>query len=281
MEINWKKIVTYASTTFVVIFAIIGFVLTTGYFAIRFGWTNTSGIIDIQREIFLQSGGKSTGTSVGTESKVWQNSPEWQTLKSAILKDQGAIDRASAASGVPARLIVENLIAEQLRFFFDDRASYEKFFAPLKILGSETQFSWGVMGVKEDTAVHIEKNLIDTTSPFYLGMQYEHLLDFQTTDPTHERFTRMTDQHDHYYSYLYAGLYIHEIENQWKASGHDISNRPDIIATLYNVGFDNSKPNANPESGGAAIPLGGTTWSFGSLAQSFYDSTELTNEFPK
>lgn len=282
MNSSFKKISKIIGIYLVLIFAIIGFSLSVGYVAIKLGWTNTNGMVDNQRQAFLNNTDQTANVSSAQNS--WESTPEWTTLKEALIKDQGIINRASATSGVPARLIVENLVAEQLRFFFDDRESYKKFFEPLKILGSQTQFSWGVMGIKEDTAIQIEKNLKDTNSSFYLGMQYEQLLSFQSTvnsQQKEERFTRMTDQHDHYWSYLYAGLYIHQIENQWKHEGFDISKRPDIIATLYNVGFINSKPNANPQSGGASIPLNGQTWSFGSLAQSFYNSSELLDQFPR
>lgn len=258
------------------IFAIVGFFLTAGYVAVRLGLTNTRGIIDNQRQDFL------SGTATSTPE--WASLPEWQTLKMAILKDKGLIDSASQTSGVPSRLIVAELATEQMRFFFDDRESYKKFFEPLKILGSQTQFSWGVMGIKEETALQIEKNLKDTTSPFYLGSKYENLLDFNTatsTGITDQRFIRMTDQHAHYYSYLYAGLYLKQIETQWKNAGFNISNRPDILSTLYNIGFKNSKPNANPQSGGAEIPIAGKTYSFGSFAGAFYNSNELLMEFPR
>ncbi len=271
------KIVVY-------IFAVIGFVLVAGYFAVRFGLTNVRGIIDVQQQSFLQSGQSGqTANVVGSQSKTyyWQTLPEWQVIKVAVQKDQGVISRAAMVSGVPARLIVAELMVEQIRFFTDDRESFKKFFEPLKILGSETQFSWGVMGIKEDTAIQIENNLKDPSSPFYLGPQYEHLLDFQTDNPKQERFARMTDQHDHYYSYLYAGLYLHEVETQWKSAGFDISARPEIISTLYNIGFANSKPNGNPQSGGAPITLGPQTYSFGSLAAEFYNSNELLNESPR
>ncbi len=280
-----KKILKIIGIAIVLLFALIGFVLTAGYIAIRLGWTNTPGMIDNQRQAFLDGGNNVAGQMASvidsSSQNSWDNTPEWFTLKAAILKDQVVINRAATTSGVPARLIVENLIAEQLRFYYDDRASYEKFFAPLKILGSETQFSWGVMGIKEATAVNIEKNITATTSPFYLGNQYQHLLDFQSTSINQERFTRMTNQDDHYYSYLYAGLYIHQVEHQWLTSGFDISQKPDVVATLYNIGFANSHPHMGAQSGGAAIPLGTVVWSFGSLAKSFYDSNELVNEFPR
>jgi hypothetical protein len=137
------------------------------------------------------------------------------------------------------------------------------------------------MGMKEATAISVEQNLQNPTSPFYLGTQYAHLLDFQTSDPQEERFARMTDQHAHYYSYLYAGLYLREVETQWKSAGFDIASRPEILSTLYNIGFANSKPNGNPQSGGAEIILNGEVYSFGKLAAEFYNSDELLTEFPK
>jgi len=273
----------------VYIFAAIGFFLVVGYFAVRFGLTNVPGIIDDQQQSFLDSGKNQTANVVGSQNQngsaageyYWQTTPEWQVIKTAVQKDAGTIDRAATTAGVPARLIVAQLMVEQLRFFTDDRESFKKFFEPLKILGSETQFSWGVMGMKEATAIEVEQNLQNPASPFYLGTEYAHLLDFQTGNPQEERFARMTDQHDHYFSYLYAGLYLHEVETQWKSAGFDISTRPEIISTLYNIGFANSKPNANPQSGGAAITIGTQTMSFGTLAAQFYNSNELLNEFPK
>ncbi|MES2213536.1 MAG: hypothetical protein V4473_01695 [Patescibacteria group bacterium] len=265
-------------TIFIYAFALIGFGLTAGYFAVRFGLTNTKGIVDKQRENFLSG-------EFATTSPEWSSLPEWTTLKEAVTKDKELIYRASVASGVPARLIVAQLVTEQLRFFFDDRESYKKFFEPLKILGSQTKFSWGVMGIKEDTAIQIEQNLRNKNSPFYLGPTYEQALEFKTSTSTdsikQERFVRMTDQHAHYYSYLYAGLYLKQIVTQWKNAGFDISDRPEILSTLYNIGFKNSKPNPNPSSGGAQIPVGDKVYSFGTLAGDFYNSNELLDEFPK
>ena len=70
-----------------------------------------------------------------------------------------------------------------------------------------------------------------------------------------------------------------QIMNQWKNAGFPIDNRPDIIATLYNIGFIHSNP--NPASGGAPITVGGKTYSFGELAYNFYYSDELLNYFPR
>jgi len=265
---------------FLYIFAAIGLFFTLGFFAVYFGLTNSSGIVDKQRETFLSGDTHATSATSGGKY-YWSTLTEWSTLKNAIRKDQAIINRAALTAGVPARLIVSQLVAEQLRFYFDDRESFKKFFEPLKILGSQTKFSWGVMGIKEDTAMQIENNLKSTSSPYHLGKQYENILDFKTENIQEERFTRMTDQYAHYYSYLYAGLYLKQVTTQWKSAEFDISNRPEILSTLYNIGFVNSKPNADPESGGAPIPIGDRVYSFGTLAGEFYNSNELLDEFPR
>ena len=68
---------------------------------------------------------------------------------------------------------------------------------------------------------------------------------------------------------------------QWRKAGFDISQRPEIIATIYNIGFGNSHPNANPSAGGAEITLDGVTYTFGGLAHDFYYSDELISDLPR
>ncbi|HYD93175.1 MAG TPA: hypothetical protein VEB18_01815 [Candidatus Paceibacterota bacterium] len=260
-------------TVFLYIFAAIGFFLVAGYVAVRIGLTNETGIIDEQRESFIEGG----------QVVTWEDTEEWAVLEEAIRRDEDVIKRAATDAGVPARLIVANLVAEQLRLFFTEREAYKQFFYPLKILGPQTQFSWGVMGMKEETAIPVEMHLKDPASPFYLGPRYEHLLDFPatTTDSKTERFVRMTDQHNHYWSYLYAGLYLKQIEAQWSRAGFPIEGEVAILSTLYNIGFERSKPKPDPKPGGAAIEIGGTTYSFGGLAADFYNSDLLLDIFPR
>jgi len=267
---------------FVYIFAIIGLFFSVGYLAIRFGFTNNPGIISNDRFFTGHTTTQNSGwVPTGIFTTSWNNTPEWNSLKEAIQKDQPIINQVSKETGINSRLIVSMLIVEQLRLFNDDRESFKKFFEPLKILGSQSVFSWGVLGIKKDTAVEVEANLASTTSPYYLGSQFEHSLDFKTSNTESERFTRITDQHNHYYSYLYAALYIKQVETQWKRAGFPINNRPEILATLYNLGFIHSQPKANPEAGGSTIPLSDKTYSFGEIAYDFYYSDELVNEFPR
>lgn len=250
------------------LFALIGFVLVAGFFLVKFGITNTEGVVDEQQENFI-------------EKSTWNEGEEWETLKEAIIKDEVAIKQAAKNAGVPARLIAAQLVVEQLRLYHSDRELFKTIFAPLKILGNQSQFSWGVMGIKQETAIEIESDLKDASSPFYPGKSYENLLDFKTKDHDTERFKRIVKEDDRYYSYLYASLYIKEILAQWKKAGFPIADRPEIISTLYNIGFEHSIPKVNPQSGGAEINIGNTYYSFGSLAKDFYESNELLENFPK
>lgn len=210
----------------------------------------------------------------------WMNTPEWGTLSQAIRKDAPVINTVTNETGVSPRMIAAQLVGEQMRLYDTERELYKSAFAPLNILGSETQFSLGVVGIKADTAIAIENNLTDPSSDYYPGPAYAHLLDFKTSDHNTERYNRITDEHNHYYSYLYTALFIKEVEAQWAKAGYDISQRPEIISTLYNIGFAGSHPNADPHVGGAGIVIASTTYTFGSLGYDFYYSGELEDVLP-
>ena len=210
----------------------------------------------------------------------WMNIKEWQDFKLAVAKDKDLIDSAAILTGVEPRLIVSVLVGEQIRLFNSSREAYKKWIGPLKILSVETTFSLGVTGIKVPTAQRIEKNLKDSTSKFYLGEKYENLLDFQSNNIAQERFKRLTSYKNHFYSYLYAALNVKQIKVQWEKSGFPISDRPEILATLYNIGYEVSVPKENPVVGGSGINIKGKQYSFGAVAYEFYYSGELYELFP-
>ncbi len=169
------------------------------------------------------------------------------------------IRKGATISSTSPRLIASLAVVEQLRVFNDNRELFKTIFAPTKKMAMQNQFSMGILGIKLKTAVEIEKNEGITTSD-------------------QERLDRLTE--GNYYSYLYAGYFMKQIKNQWQKVGFDISQKPDILATLYNIGFEHSIPKTNPEVGGAAIEINGQTYSFGGLAYQFFISDELKTEFP-
>ncbi len=268
------------------IFAAIGFILVIAYVAVELGLTKTAGIIDTQHDYFkdqLDRPAKAIQSSSTTPDLAWQNGEEWQVLKEAIANDQTSIKAAATKAGISPRLIVSILIVEQLRLFHSDREIFKTAFAPLKILGNQSQFSWGVMGIKQDTARRIEDNLHNAASPWYLGLEFSRILDYSatTTSLDSERFNRLTDENSRYYSYLYSALYVKEIETQWQKTGFPISNNVGVLATLFNIGFIHSHPNDRPQIGGAKIEIGDSKYSFGGLAQAFYYSDQLLDIFPR
>jgi len=272
---KFLKIITIGA---ILIFAGIGFFLTAGFLAINTGLTNDGGLPD-NKLVTVDLTKKPT---IPTQTDyIWDKDAEWQALVGGIEKDALLIDQVSKQTGVPTRLIVSQLVVEQLRLFHSEREVFKRYFGPLKILGNQTMFSWGVLGFKEDTARQVEGNLKDKTSDFYLGSRYENILDFKTADIDSERFDRLTNEKDHYYSYLYGALYIKQIITQWQKAGFNIANQPAIIATLFNIGFANSQPKSNPQIGGSEIDIGDTKISFGELASQFYYSDELIEYFPR
>lgn len=216
-----------------------------------------------------------------TEPCFWYDTVQWEVVKGGLEKDAEIINRVSDETGVDARMIASAVIPEQSRFFTDNREVFKRYFEPLKLLVSLSKFSLGVSGIKQETAEAIEKHAQNSTSPFYPGDTFASLITYpEGADKKQELFNRLTNEKDHYYSYLYTAIYLKEIEEQWMRAGFDVKNRPDVLVTLFNLGFDASIPKENPQVGGARITLGGQTYSFGYLGTLFYQSKELNAVFP-
>lgn len=210
----------------------------------------------------------------------WMNGPEWPALKNAILRDSALIREAGRLSGVEPRLIVGCLVGEQIRLFNSKREMFKKYLGPVKVLSVQSQFSYGVNGIKDFTAKAVEEHLKDPSSEYYMGPAYENLLDFATNDPVTERYNRLVDYRNHLYSYIYTGCILHQTMLQWRRAGYDISDRPDVLFTLFNVGFSQSVPKPNPVPGGSHIEVGDRIYTFGALGFDFYYSGELAEAFP-
>lgn len=269
----------------IVLFALIGVAFSGVFVAMKLGWTKDAGLVDTQSDFWsgwkIRDGGEEGRAAPLAPLGSWTKSDEWHTLKEAIQKDRDVIERAASVTSLSPRLIATVIVGEQLRLFTSEREVFKKVFQPLRVLGTQTQFSLGVTGVKEETAAQIEQHLTDQTSPFYLGTQFEHLLDYITPPTGEMRIARFSDQHDHYYSYLYTGLFIRQVMSQWNHAGFSIDTRPEILATLFNLGFIKSAPKADPKVGGAPITINDTVYSFGGISGEFYYSDELIDIFPR
>ena len=210
----------------------------------------------------------------------WMATVEWQALRESIIKDSALLNKAGKITGVEPRLIAGCLVGEQIRLFNSKRETFKKYLGPVKVLSVQSQFSYGVNGIKDFTAAAVEAHLKDTSSVFYMGKHYENILDFQTNDHANERYRRLVDYRNHLYSYIYTGCILHQTMLQWKRAGYDISDRPDILFTLFNVGFSQSNPHANPVCGGSHINVDGKIYTFGAIGFDFYYSGELSEALP-
>ena len=218
----------------------------------------------------------------------WTNIVEWKYFKEAVAKDKKYIDSAAKVAGVEPRYIVACLVGEQVRLFNSRRERFKSLVAPLKTLALETNHSYGVTGIKENTAKNIEFYLKDSTSKYYIGKDYENVLDYDSTvnyrnkhnDTNSVRIQRLVQYKDHYYSYLYAGLFIRQIDMQWKRAGFPIDDRPEIFASLFNLGYVKSVPKKNPSVGGSNFKIRDQEYTFGSVAYEFYYSGEMSDLFP-
>ena len=218
----------------------------------------------------------------------WTNIMEWKYFKEAVAKDKRYIDSAAKVAGVEARYIVACLVGEQVRLFNSRRERFKNFVAPLKSLALETNHSYGVTGIKENTAKNIEFYLVDSTSKYYLGKKYKHALDYDSTvnysnkdnDTNSVRIQRLVQYKNHYYSYLYAAFFIKQIRMQWQRAGFPIDDRPEIFASLFNLGFVKSVPKKNPSVGGSNFKIRDQEYTFGSVAYEFYYSGEMSDLFP-
>ncbi len=279
----------------VVAFAGIGFLFTAVFFAMQFGLLNVRGsILERNRFFTSTSSPEASGAAAvviattpcvtnGVPSCAWNQTPEWRVVAGGLEKDAAIIERVSRETGVSGRLIAASVVPEQIRFFTSEREVFKRYFEPLKILGSLSQFSLGVSGIKQETAALVEQYANDPSSPFYPGEGYAELLRYPdgTTNKDAALYARLTDEKNHYYSYLYTAIYLKQIQSQWERAGFSIENDPYILVTLFNIGFQNSNPNPTPMPGGAAITVGGRTYLFGQLGGDFYVSNELESILPR
>ena len=283
-----KQVLKYIAYGVVVVFAIIGALFVGVYVAMQFGLLNVRGSIKERNQFFFPQA--STSSASTTPNCVdptarecsWSATPEWAVIKEGLRKDEPIIKDVSVKTGVSERLIAAAVVPEQIRFFTAEREIFKSYFEPLKILGSLSQFSLGVSGIKQETANKIELYAASTTSPYYPGSGMSGLVAYDPgANHDAELYRRLTDPKDHYYSYLYTALFIKEIEAQWHFEGFDASLNPGVLITLFNIGYGASHPNEAPGVGGAAITTGGTTYLYGELGANFYASGELTDVFPK
>ncbi|MDF3028055.1 MAG: hypothetical protein K0S23_2362 [Fluviicola sp.] len=220
----------------------------------------------------------------------WANYREWKEFCSVVRADSAAIDSVSRITGVESRLIVMCLVGEQIRMFNSSREQFKKYVVPYNRLILTTNRGYGVTGILQNTALKIERNLYEKGSPFYPGDYYQNCLNVKDSFPelvndtieAHKHLTiqRLMKGGDHFYSYLYTAFFLRQFQAHWEREGFTLAYRPEILGTLYNLGFQKSKPKKNPSVGGSTFKVGDKEYTFGGLCYEFYYSGELMDLFP-
>jgi hypothetical protein len=220
----------------------------------------------------------------------WAHSQAWKDFCKAVAHDKKAIDSVARMTGVEPRLLVMCLVGEQVRMFNSGREKFKQYVVPFSRLILPTNRGYGVTGILQNTALRIEKTLFDTKSPFYAGDYFQSCINVNDSFPElvndtieshkYKTIQRLIKGGDHYYSYLYTAFLIRQYQAHWEKSGFTLAYRPEIIGTLFNLGYQKSKPSAHPKVGGSNFQVANRTYTFGGLCYEFYYSGELQNLFP-
>lgn len=220
----------------------------------------------------------------------FSNYAVWKTFCNAVRKDKAAIDSAARIAGVESRMIVMCLVGEQVRMFNANRERFKQYVYPFNSVILPRNRGYGVTSILEHTALRIERQLVDKNSKFYPGDYFYKCLN--TTDAApglvvdsikahqHKTIQRLIKGGDHFYSYLYTAFLIRQYQAHWEREGFDLSLRPEIVGTLFNLGFEKSKPSKNPKVGGSSFKVGDKEYTFGGLCFEFYYSGEMMKDFP-
>jgi len=221
---------------------------------------------------------------------AWANYTVWKQFCNTIIKDKRAIDSVSRLTGVESRIIVMCVVGEQLRMFNSGREKFKQYVYPYSRLILPSNRGYGVSGILEHTALRIESTLFNEKDPFYPGDYFQQTINVRDSFPEvindtiaahkHKTIQRLIQGGDHYYSYLYTAFLMRQFQAHWERSGFDLSNRPEILGTLFNLGYQKSKPKKNPEVGGSTFKIGEKDYTFGGLCFEFYYSGEMQDAFP-
>lgn len=176
------------------------------------------------------------------------------------------IDKVSNELWVDKKLIQSVIAVEQLRHLSTDRWQIKKVIQNNLPLVSFTKFSFWLAWIKTETYKTIRDDLLKYTPDLY--NKYFKGYGDEVWDDTSKIINLLVDETKGMY---YIGWLLLNIHNKWKEGWVDISNRPEIIITLYNI-WNAKTPRQNPESWWAYLNiLNGEKWFyFGDLWAIFY-----------
>ncbi len=153
------------------------------------------------------------------------------------------IKKASGLFNIDFRILCSIIYSERtLNFDWEDEA------LDIIIAKSGLNSSIGFCQIKIKTAYWIENQLSDTTSVYYPCNNYQRIISISTSK---NEIIKKLDNDT--INILYAAAYLRIIISRWMKENILISDRPDILGTLYSTGLfysDGSErcPNNKPKS---------------------------------
>lgn len=194
----------------------------------------------------------------------WSRTEAWDSTMSALRADLPVILQAAREMELSPRLVALPALCEQLRRAESFRDRYKRMFGQFIPTGTQ---SMGVTGVKPETVRRLSK---------WCEPRFRHLVD----SIPDEEIARRLQSGNHLWAYRYAALCLRSIRAQWAEAGVDLSQRPEILMTIYNLGMNKCPPRPNPQAGGAIFTLDDVEYTFGSFSWEFYWSGRAYPELP-
>jgi hypothetical protein len=215
-------------------------------------------------ETMLAVSDSSLARSRSSRPFEWTQSALWDSTRIALENDIPMIREAARRMGLSPRLVALPALCEHLRRAESFRETYKRLFTRFIPMGN---LSMGVTGIKPES--------LERLLPWCDSVDLP-LLDSIPLDTLRKRL----QSQDHSWSYLYAALYMKCVLRQWREAGVDLSNRPEIVMTIYNLGLNHCPPRPNPLAGGAVFQIDGMEHSFGSFSREFYWSGQMYPMLP-
>lgn len=187
-----------------------------------------------------------------------------QVVINTLKKNARFIESCSRMLDINPRLLASVIYAER-RVNVNIVDSFEELYV---FLGGDP--SIGLTQIKKSTSFWIINTAKDTKSSYSLPQKY---LKYLPVYDAHDELIKilMNDSTNS----LLAAIHIKQIIKRWQIENIDISNRPDIIMTLYSYGLFSRRtgkelmPNANMSPN-----------KLGRIAKSFFLSSKLKGEYP-
>ncbi len=205
-----------------------------------------------------------------------------KTVNETMKKLAPSINKYSSELGIDARIVGGVIYVEMFRNlttpkgFIETKLEGNWFTRELLSLKGAT-FGIGQMACMEMGGCR--RHFKSPKSPFYMGKKFENYITQEDFIKANEGTPYVTESGVNGYKYTnpdaqikFVAAMIAQIQSHWKNAGYDISSKPEILGTLYNLGFEKSKPKAHPKSGGTENYIFGENMRFGDAVKAWHDS---------